>query len=329
MRTFSVPQVLFGPGTLSEVHAAFEAYVEAGCDVLIAVGGGGCIDAAKGVAILSAMGGDILDHEGVDQVTRPLPPMVMCPSTGGTGADVSQFAVITDTARRIKATLIGRALGRALVPAVAIPDPRLLTRMDAELTAATGLDALSHGIEAYASVAASFLTDQLALSAIERVASSLTRRVDAPHDLGARTEMARASLQAGMAFTNSLLGLCHALSHQIGGCLDLPHGVLNGVLLPHVMAFNAPAASDRYVDVARAFGVEVDGMDPEEAADAACSEVQLLVAKLGSPRHLSSLGVRAEDFADFAEHALDDACLLTNPRSVDLDDARELFHAAL
>lgn len=325
MRTFSVPQVLFGPGTLSEVHAAFEAYVEAGCDVLIAVGGGGCIDAAKGVAILSAMGGDILDHEGVDHVTRPLPPMVMCPSTGGTGADVSQFAVITDTARRIKATLIGRAL----VPAVAITNPRLLTTMDAELTAATGLDALSHGIEAYASVAASFLTDQLALSAIERVASSLTRRVDAPHDLGARTEMARASLQAGMAFTNSLLGLCHALSHQIGGCLDLPHGVLNGVLLPHVMAFNAPAASDRYVDVARAFGVEVDGMDPEEAADAACSEVQLLVAKLGSPRHLSSLGVRAEDFADFAEHALDDACLLTNPRSVDLDDARELFHAAL
>lgn len=308
-----------------EIAAGHAVYAARGCDALVAVGGGSCIDAAKGIAVVSTNGGEILDYEGIDRISQPIPPLVMVPTTAGTGADVSQFAVITDTRRRLKATLISRAL----VPDISLVDPRVLTSMPPELTAATGLDALSHAVESYLSLGASFLTDLQALAALRLIAEHLPRSLDAPDDLAERGAMAQASLLAGLAFTNAILGATHALSHQIGGALDLPHGLLNGILLPHVMRFNAPAVPERLADVARALGAAGEGMGTQEAGEAACEHVRLMADKLGIPRGLAEIGLSDSDLPLFAEATLADACISTNPRPVTLDDVATIYRAAL
>ncbi|HEY6524338.1 MAG TPA: iron-containing alcohol dehydrogenase [Solirubrobacteraceae bacterium] len=307
-----------------EVEAAFESYRENGCDALLAIGGGSCIDVAKAVAVLSGNGGRILDYEGIDRATSPIPPMVMVPTTGGSGADVSQFCVVTDTTRRLKAT-IG---GRALVPEISLTDPELLTTMPAELTAHTGLDALSHAIESCVSEACDFLSKVHAVAAIEAIAHHLPRAVQDPLDLDAREAIARASLQAGLAFSNALLGATHAIAHQIGGALDLPHGLLNAILMPHVMRFNAETHASRYVDVARALGVAVGGLSPTAAAEAAIGRVEDLVRALGIPAGLRALDVDQADFGRFGVNALRDAYITTNPRPVTEADVRDICVAA-
>ena len=308
-----------------EIAAGAVRYLESGCDVIVGLGGGSVIDAAKAVAVVASNGGRILDYEGVDRVTQAIPPMVMCPSTAGTGADVSQFAVITDTTRLLKATLIGRAL----VPDISVTDPRLLTTMPDQLAAATGLDALTHGIEAFVSRAAGPLSDVHALHAIELICASLRRTLSDPDDAAARTSMAQASLEAGLAFTNAILGATHAMSHQVGGLLDLPHGVVNGVLLPHVIRFNARSAPERFVPVARAMGIDVAGLPADVAAERAADAVGWLAADLGCPRHLAELGVRESDIGTLATTTLADACLSTNPRVASESDVAALFRAAL
>ena len=307
-----------------EVQAAFESYLESGCDALLAIGGGSCIDVAKAVAILSGNGGHILDYEGIDRATGPIPPTVMVPTTGGSGSDVSQFCVVTDTARRIKAT-IG---GRALVPEISITDPEVLTTMPGQLTAHTGLDALSHAIESCVSEACDFLSKGHAVAAIQGIAEHLPVAVQDPHDLVAREGMARASLQAGLAFTNALLGATHAIAHQIGGALDLPHGLLNAILLPHVMRFNAETHAERYVDVAQALGVAADRLDPGIAAERAVERVEELSRSLEIPAGLHELGVDPADLDQFAVGALRDAYIATNPRPVSEDDVRRICIAA-
>ncbi|WP_233517776.1 iron-containing alcohol dehydrogenase [Geodermatophilus marinus] len=308
-----------------EVAAGTEAYLASGCDVIVGLGGGSVIDAAKAIAVVASNGGRILDYEGVDKVTAAIPPTLMCPSTAGTGADVSQFAVITDTTRRLKATLIGRAL----VPDISITDPRLLGTMPDDLAAATGLDALTHGIEAFVSRASGPLTDVHALHAVELISGSLQRTLRDRDDDAARTGMAQASLEAGLAFTNAILGATHAMSHQVGGLLDLPHGVVNGVLLPHVIRFNARSAPDRFVPVARAMGIDVTGVPGDVAAELAAEAVARLAADLGVPRGLAQLGVRESDIDTLATTTLGDACLSTNPRDADRADVAALFRAAL
>ncbi len=307
-----------------EVQAAFESYLESGCDALLAIGGGSCIDLAKAVAILSGNGGQILDYEGIDRATSPIPPMVMVPTTGGSGSDVSQFCVVTDTSRRFKVT-IG---GRALVPEISVIDPELLTTMSPELTAHTGIDALSHAIESAVSEACDFLSSELAIAAVRGIVQYLPAAVEEPFDLTAREGMARASLQAGMAFTNALLGATHAIAHQIGGALDLPHGLLNAILMPHVMRFNAETHAERYFGVAGALGVATDGLDASTAAERAVERVEELNRTLGIPSGLRELGVDAADFDAFAVNALSDAYIATNPRPVAEDDVRDICIAA-
>ena len=307
-----------------EVQAAFEAYLESECDALLAIGGGSCIDLAKAVAILSGNGGQILDYEGIDRATRPIPPMVMVPTTGGSGSDVSQFCVVTDTRRHFKVT-IG---GRALVPDISLTDPEVLTTMSGELSAHTGIDALSHAIESCVSEACDFLSRGLAIAAIEGIVEHLPVAVEDPLDLTAREGMARASLQAGMAFTNALLGATHAIAHQIGGALDLPHGLLNAILMPHVMRFNAETHAERYVDVARALGAKIDGLDAGSAAERAIERVEGLGRTLGIPHGLGEIGVDPADFDAFAVNALRDAYIATNPRPVTEDDVRRICIAA-
>jgi alcohol dehydrogenase len=308
-----------------EIEAGHERYVEAGCDVVLGIGGGSVIDAAKGIALLAANGGRILDYEGIDRIAHPIPPLIMMPSTSGTGADVSQFCVVTDTERHTKITI----MGRALVPDVSVIDPRLLVTMPDELNAATGLDALTHGIEAFVSLAHGPLTDHHALQAISLVNGNLAHTIHEPRDAEARSFMAQAALEAGLAFTNAILGATHAMSHQVGGMLDLPHGVVNGVLLPHVIRFNGAELPERFVPIAQALGVYEPGMPAPEAVERVAEEVRTLGDEVGVPRGLGALGVTAEDIPRLSELTLSDACLTTNPRPTSVGDVETLFKAAL
>ncbi|MDP3892426.1 iron-containing alcohol dehydrogenase [Nocardioides sp.] len=308
-----------------EIRAAYAQYAAWDCDVIIGIGGGSVADAAKGVAILSGNGGDILDYVGVDQITRPIPPLLMIPTTSGTGADVSQFCIVTDTERSVKVTI----LGRALVPDISITDPRLLVTMPEELNAATGLDALTHGIEAFVSLAHNPLADTHALSAVGLVCRNLRTTMTAPRETDARRKMAQASLQAGLAFSNAILGATHAMSHQVGGLLDAPHGVVNGVLLPHVVRYNARATPQRFVELASAAGLGVEGMPGEEAAELLADHIRRLADDIGVPRGLKELGVSEEDVPRLARTTLDDACLTTNPRLASEQEIADLFRNAL
>lgn len=308
-----------------EIRAAHAAYVDCGADVIIAIGGGSVMDAAKGVAILAGNGGDILDYRGVDQMTNPIPPLMMIPSTSGTGADVSQFCIVTDTERSVKITV----MGRALVPDLSITDPRLLQTMPEWLNAATGLDALTHGIESFVSLAHNPLADLHAVSAVGLVSQHLRDTMERPDDIDARRGMAEASLSAGLAFSNAILGATHAMSHQVGGLLDAPHGVINGVLLPHVVRFNAAAAPERFLPLAHAFGLSRDETNASVAADWLADRIRALADQVGVPSGLKVLGVTEDNCRLLARTALDDACLTTNPRFADEDDLATLFKAAL
>ena len=308
-----------------EITAGHEFYRSRGCDVLIALGGGSVIDAAKGIAILAANGGDILDYEGVDKATMPIPPLVVLPSTSGTGADVSQFCIVTDTTRNTKITI----LGRALVPDITVIDPRLLTTMPEWLNAATGLDALTHGIEAFVSLGHNQLTDHHALRAVVMVSENLVTTIERPRAMDARVLMAQAALEAGLAFTNAILGAAHAMSHQVGGLLDLPHGVINGVLLPHVVRFNAEADPAPFAVIAANLGI-ADTRAPElESALALADHLEQLAQKVGVPRGLAELGVNDTDVPVLARNAMADACITTNPRAADEAQLRALFRAAM
>lgn len=308
-----------------EIAAGYEAYRSAGCDVLVGLGGGSVIDAAKGIAVLAANGGNILDYEGVDRVQRPIPPLVMIPSTSGTGADVSQFCIVTDTLRCTKITIIGRVL----VPDVTVIDPRLLTTMPEWLNAATGLDALTHGIEAFVSLAHNPLTDHHALRAVSLVAENLVQTIDELQHTGARSLMAQASLEAGLAFTNAILGATHAMSHQVGGMLDLPHGVVNGVLLPHVIRFNALGDPQPFVAIAASLGLDEARGPAAAAGEAVADAVAGLARQVGVPRGLAELGVRECDLPRLAQLTLGDACMSTNPRTATVEQVKTLFRSAL
>jgi 1,3-propanediol dehydrogenase len=246
------------------------------------------------------------------------------PTTGGSGSDVSQFCVVTDTARRLKVT-IG---ARALVPDISVTDPRALTTVPHDITAFTAIDVLSHAVESYLSLAASFLTDSHALTAVRGVSEHLLPALDHPGDLRPREGLARASLQAGLAFSNALLGATHAISHQFGGLTDLPHGLLNAILLPHVMEFNAPVAAGRLAHLAAVMGVRTGLMTPPEAADAAIQTVRGFADKAGLPATLREIGVECAQLDRVARGALRDAYIVTNPRPVGEADARAICQAA-
>lgn len=307
-----------------EIHSGADLYRENECDVLVAVGGGSCIDAAKGVAVMVSNGGNILDYEGIDKIIQPLPPLVAAPTTAGTGADLSQFAIISDVARRVKVTL----LGRALVPDISITDPRCLTTLPDWLAATTGLDALTHGIESYVSRGANFLTDGHALSAVSLVRQHLPHVVDNPANAVAQSGMARASMSAGIAFTNAILGATHAISHQLGGALDLPHGALNALLLPHVVRFNAAEFPEKFRPIAGALGADATRMPVSEVAETIAAAILELASYFGLPQRLRDLNVQIEDLPAYAETALRDACMVTNPRTVTRADVLSLLQAA-
>ncbi|GFE62454.1 iron-containing alcohol dehydrogenase [Geobacter sp. AOG2] len=293
-----------------EVMCGAEAHRSGACDLIVAVGGGSPLDCAKGIGIVVSNRGNVLDYEGIDRIPVPMPPLICIPTTAGTSADVSQFAIISDRARHTKIAIISKAV----VPDVAIIDPRTLTTMDSYLTACTGMDALVHAIEAYVSNAHSPLTDNHALQAIRLIRKHLLPSIAAPHDLDHRSQMMLGSLEAGLAFSNASLGAVHAMAHSLGGLLDLPHGECNAMLLEHVISYNFAQAGDRYRDVGCALGLDAEKMDQAECRAAVFGEVRRLRTAAGISGGLGDRGVRSGDLGDLAANALRDACMVTNPR---------------
>jgi alcohol dehydrogenase class IV len=309
-----------------ESMAGAEVYRRNDCNAIVAVGGGSPMDCAKGIGIVVTNDRHVLEFEGVDNVGRPGPPLICLPTTSGSSADVSQFAIILDSARKVKIAIVSKAV----VPDASLLDPELTSTMSPDLTANTGLDALTHAIEAYVSNASSPVTDLFALEAIRFVKAHLARAIDDPLNMDARGGMQLGSLYAGLAFSNAILGAVHALSHSLGGLLDLPHGKCNAILLDHVIAHNFEAEPERYSAVGAALGADImPGMNLAEQRDAVIDAVRSFKADVGVTETLSSLGVTREDLRGLAEFALADPCMATNPSALTTEEVMEIYAQAL
>jgi alcohol dehydrogenase class IV len=305
-----------------QIESGAREYLRHNADIIVGLGGGSSMDAAKGIAILVSNGGRINDYEGSDRIHSPLPPVVLCPTTCGTGSDVSQFAIITDTERRCKMTI----MSRTVAPDISLTDPDALDTLPDEYVCSTGFDALSHSLEAFFSIAATTLTDVHAVKSMRLLSSSLVKAV-LERDRDGLCNLAEASLHAGMAFSNSLLGIVHALAHPIGGYYDTAHGSVNAILLPVVLRYNLPVLEERLPEMAWGLGHRV-GDDVRGAAHVIEDVVGELIHRSGAPRSLRSLGVEEADFGRIADNALKDACILTSPRVADREDLIDILRKA-
>ena len=309
-----------------EVMRGAEFFRAKGCDAIVAVGGGSPMDCAKGIGIVVTNDCDVLDFEGVDNVANPGPPLICVPTTAGSSADVSQFAIINDTARKVKIAIVSKAM----VPDVALIDPLVTLTMPPDLTAHTGVDALTHAIEAYVSNAHGPTTDLFALEAIRRIARNLPLAISRPDDAEARGGMMLGSMYAGLAFSNAILGAVHAMAHSLGGLMDLPHGQCNAMLLDHVIDYNFDAAPERYADIAVALGAQLSPAAPhEEVRRAVLHQVRSLKAAVGATAGLASLGVTAAHIEGLAAFAMNDPCMVTNPKAPTALDIKAVYLNAL
>jgi len=311
--------------TDTNVHDGLKVFQEKKCDLIISLGGGSSHDCGKGIGIVSTNGGNIRDYEGVDKSSKPMPPFIAINTTAGTASEMTRFCIITNTSNHVKMAIVDWRV----TPNVAINDPLLMAGMPPALTAATGMDALTHAVEAYVSIIATPVTDACALQAMQLIAGNLRAAVANGADMLARDNMAYAEYLAGMAFNNASLGHVHAMAHQLGGFYNLPHGVCNAILLPHVERFNLIAKVDRFVDIATAMGENVEGLSPRDAADRALDAIKKLSADVGIPSGLKELGVKEKDLKLMAENAQKDACGFTNPRCPTLDDVIQIYKWAL
>jgi alcohol dehydrogenase len=295
------------------------------CDFVISLGGGSPHDCAKAIALVAANGGKITEYEGLDKSAKPQLPLVAINTTAGTASEMTRFCIITDDTRHVKMAIVDKHT----TPVLSVNDPELMLGMPPSLTAATGMDALTHAVEAYVSTAATPITDACALKAVTLISQNLREAVKHGDQLPAREAMAYAQFLAGMAFNNASLGYVHAMAHQLGGFYDLPHGVCNAILLPHVQAFNASVAAARLGDVARAMGVNTAGMNDDAAAQACIQAIRELSADVGIPKGVAGLGAKEADIPTLATNAMKDACGLTNPRKPTFEEVCEIFKAAL
>lgn len=307
------------------VHDGVNVYSGNKCDAIISLGGGSSHDCAKGIGMVVGNGGHIRDYEGVDKTKRPMPPFLAINTTAGTASEMTRFCIITNTDTHVKMALVDWRC----TPNVAINDPLLMVDMPPALTAATGMDALTHAVEAYVSTIATPITDACALKAIELISKWLRPAVANGANIEARDNMAYAEYLAGMAFNNASLGYVHAMAHQLGGFYNLPHGVCNAILLPVVSAFNLIACPERFADIAVALGEKAGGLSTIEAAGLAISAIRRLARDVGIPSGLTELGVKEKDLESMAANAKKDACQATNPRTATLQQVVSLYKAAL
>jgi alcohol dehydrogenase len=309
----------------TEVMEGARVYGESGCDAIVAIGGGSPMDCAKGIGIVSSNGKDILEFEGVDMIGIPPPPLVCIPTTAGTGADVSQFAIINDTIRRVKIAIVSKKI----VPDIALIDPLPLTTLSPELTARTGLDAITHSVEAYASNASSPATDIHALASLRLMQAHLHPAYRSPKTIGHRYQTMMGSLFAGLAFSNASLGAVHAMAHSLGGFSDLPHGECNALLLEYVVAFNFPACPKRYEEIGAAMGMDLSALGHTEKKEKIVSGIRSLRESLGVTDTLGDLGVTIRDIPALARNALRDPCMATNPRHPTEKEIERIYEEAL
>lgn len=325
----NLPYVIFSAVSANpraeEVMAGAEVFSAHDCNMIVAVGGGSPMDCAKGIGIVTSHQRHILEFEGVDQVSAPIPPLICIPTTGGTSADVSQFAIITDLREKVKIAIVSKAV----VPDLALIDPETLSSMSPYLTACTGMDALTHAIEAFVSNAHSPMTDIHALEAIRLLEQNLIPSVSNPHDLELRSKVMFASLQAGLAFSNAILGATHAMAHSLGGYLDLPHGECNAILLDHVVAYNFSSTPERFDAIAQALNLDLRGMSGSDRQKALLIKLRDIKNTVGIDRHLGDLGVHRTDLQQLSRHAVADACLVTNPRTAKTSDIKAIYEEAL
>ena len=317
--------------TDKNVAAAVKVYQSEKCDSLITLGGGSSHDCGKGVGFVTSNGGKIHDYEGVDKSAKPFPPYVAVNTTAGTASEMTRFCIITDTSRKVKMAIVDWRC----TPSVAIDDPLLMMGMPPALTAATGMDALTHAVEAYVSTAATPMTDACAEKAMEYINRYLRRAVANGREKEAREGMCYAQYLAGMAFNNASLGHVHAMAHQLGGFYDLPHGECNAILLPHVSQYNLISSRRRFARIAQLLGERTEGISSTEASQKAITAINILSKDVGIPSGLIALGkkygktVKAEDIPTMTANAQKDACGLTNPRTMTDEAVAAIYKAAL
>ncbi len=313
--------------TVTNVKDGIEAFKKAGADFLIAIGGGSAMDTAKGIGIVvnNPEFADIVSLEGCAPTRHKSVPMIALPTTAGTAAETTINYVIIDEEKQKKMVCVDPND----IPAVAIIDAELMYSLPKGLTAATGMDALTHAIEGFITKGAWEMSDMFEIEAIRMISRHLPVAVEEPKNAEARNGMAVAQYIAGMAFSNVGLGLVHGMAHPMGSLFDVPHGVANALLLPTIMEFNMPAALDKYPRIAETMGVDITGMTKEEASKAAVDAVRDLAIKVGIPQRLSELGIKAEDIPALAQQAIDDVCTPGNPRDVTIDDIKALYKSVL
>lgn len=304
----------------TQVMEGASFYTERNCDVILAVGGGSVLDAAKGIGIVAANGGHILDYEGVDAIPDPIPPLICIPTTCGSSADVSQFAIINDTKGRRKIAIISKSL----VPDISLIDPDTLETMSRELMAAVCLDTFTHSIEAYVSQAHSFITDRHALGAISLIGEHFIPALMHRDDRDLQSYMMQASLEAGLAFSNASLGLVHAMAHVLGGLKDFPHGICNGFLLQNVCSYNYDACPERYDTITETLrgGKNESSLSGREAL---LDAIGILVEASGIKQDLGRFRLSSPECRTLAEMSLKDVCIVTNPREPGLKEIASLY----
>lgn len=305
-------------------YEGLELYKKFGCDSIITIGGGSSHDCGKGIGIVATHPGDIAQYAGIELLTNPLPPIVAVNTTAGTASEVTRHCVLTNLETKLKFVIVSWRN----MPVVSINDPLLMLAIPAGLTAATGMDALTHAIESYVSADANPVTDACAIQAIKLISNNLRQAVANGNDVKARENMAYGSLLAGMAFNNGNLGYVHAMAHQLGGQYDMPHGVANAMLLPTVEKYNILSNPQRFADIAEFMGENIEGLSVMDAADKAIEAMARLSKDVGIPTSLKAMGVKEEDFELMAENALKDGNAGSNPRKGTKADIVNLFKQA-
>ena len=309
----------------TEAMLGAELFLSLDCDLIIAIGGGSAIDCAKCISIVASNGGNILDYEGVDEVLMPGPPLICIPTTAGSSADVSQFAIIKDTSSDIKRAIISKKV----VPDLALIDPIPLMSMDPYLTACTAMDALTHAIEAYVSNTHSALTDVHALESIDLINQAIESSITPTRTVEIMFQLMLGSLQAGLAFSNASLGAVHAMSHSMGGLLDLPHGECNSILLEHIIRINFDTVPERYRDIAKQLGLSVDNVSNFLLLEMIIERIVSIRSSLNILASIKVAGL-SEQIVDYlVENALNDPCMVTNPRILAKEEVRSIYGRVL
>ena len=309
----------------TEAMLGAELFLSLDCDLIIAIGGGSAIDCAKCISIVASNGGNILDYEGVDEVLMPGPPLICIPTTAGSSADVSQFAIIKDTSSDIKRAIISKKV----VPDLALIDPIPLMSMDPYLTACTAMDALTHAIEAYVSNTHSALTDVHALKSIDLINQAIESSITPTRTVEIMFQLMLGSLQAGLAFSNASLGAVHAMSHSMGGLLDLPHGECNSILLEHIIRINFDTVPERYRDIAKQLGLSVDNVSNFLLLEMIIDRIASIRSSLNIPASIKVAGLSEQTVDYLVENALNDPCMVTNPRILTKEEVRSIYGRVL